>query len=121
MTPGMSLQGLRVLVVEDDFYLATDEQSALERAGATVIGPAARAEDALRLVDAEAIDCAVVDINLGEGPSFALAAALQERAIPFLFTTGYDAAAIPDAFGSVERLEKPIEDTELVAAVNRLR
>lgn len=121
MTLGISLEGLRVLVVEDDFYLATDEQSALEEAGATVVGPAAKAEDALRLIDAQSVDCAVVDINLGEGPSFAFAAALREREIPFLFTTGYDAAAIPDEFRSVERLEKPIEDADLVAAVNRLR
>ena len=119
-TPG-SLHALRVLVVEDDYYLAHDEQSALETAGATVIGPVARTEDALSLAGGSEIDCAVVDINLGAGPSFAVAAALRARSIPFVFTTGYDAAVIPEAFQNVERLEKPIDDADLVAAVMRLR
>jgi CheY-like chemotaxis protein len=116
-----SLQALRILVVEDDYYLADDERSALEAAGATVVGPAARTEDALSLADGGEIDCAVVDINLGAGPSFTVAAALRARAIPFVFTTGYDAAAIPDEFRDVERLEKPIDDADLIAAVARLR
>lgn len=119
-TPGI-LQALRILVVEDDYYLADDERSALEAAGATVVGPVARIEDALRHAGASEIDCAVVDINLSAGPSFAVAAALKARAIPFVFTTGYDVAAIPDEFQSVERLEKPIDDADLVSAVMRLR
>jgi DNA-binding response OmpR family regulator len=121
MTPSATLHGLRVLVVEDDFYLATDEQAALEAAGATVLGPTARAEEALRLADSARVDCAVVDINLGTGPGFSVAAALRERSIPFVFTTGYDAAAIPEEFRDVERLEKPVEDADLVAAVRRVR
>ena len=121
MTHPRPLQGMRILVVEDDFYLATDEQLALENAGATVIGPIATTAEALRLADPAAVDCALVDINLGGGPSFAVAAALKQRSIPFLFTTGYDAVSIPDEFRLVERLEKPIEDADLVAAVKRLR
>jgi len=107
------LEGLRVLVIEDDYYIATDEQQALQGAGAVVIGPCAQASDA--------VDCAVVDINLGRGPSFEAAATLRRRGIPFLFTTGYDAGAIPREFADVPRLEKPIREADLVAAIIRMR
>ena len=114
------LAGLRILIVEDDYYLAADGQQALEAAGGVIVGPVAKAEQALPLIDG-GIDCAVVDINLGRGPSYVVAAALAERGIPFLFATGYDAAAIPDLFRDVPSLEKPIEEAQLVAAVIRLR
>ena len=112
------LEGLRVLVIEDDYYIATDEQQALEDAGAVVIGPFAQAADAMAY--AGPVDCAVVDINLGRGPSFEAAAALRGRGLAFVFTTGYDAGAIPREFSDVPRLEKPIRETDLIGAVAHL-
>ncbi len=113
------LEGLRVLVIEDDYYIATDEQQALQGAGAVVIGPCAQASDAMAYDGP--VDCAVVDINLGRGPSFEAAATLRRRGVPFLFTTGYDAGAIPREFADVPRLEKPIREADLVAAIIRMR
>ena len=121
MTEEAALAGLRVLVVEDDFYLATDGKEALEQAGAEVVGPTAKEAEALRLASSGTVDCAVVDINLGAGPSYAVAAALREQSIPFVFTTGYDAASIPEEYRDVQRLEKPIDDRDLIEAVKRLR
>jgi DNA-binding response OmpR family regulator len=114
------LEGLRILIVEDDFYLATDQQHMLEQAGATVIGPTGDSEEAARLADPRQIDCAILDINLGRGPSFELAAMLGARGIPYLFTTGYDAAAIPSNFADIIRLEKPVRNQEAIAALRRL-
>ena len=118
---GRALDGWRILVIEDDYYLATDEQTALQTAGAQVVGPCARASEAMLLVDGGNVDCALVDINLGHGPSFEAAAVLRARGIPFLFTTGYDAATIPGEFADVARLEKPIGDKELIEAIAQLR
>lgn len=118
---GQALDGWRVLVIEDDYYLATDEQNALQTAGAQVVGPCARASEAAMLVDGGHVDCALVDINLGQGPSFEAATVLRARGIPFLFTTGYDATTIPDEFAGVARLEKPIGDKELIDAIAQLR
>lgn len=118
---GRALDGWRVLVIEDDYYLATDEQNALQTAGAQVVGPCARASEAMLLVDGGRVDCALVDINLGHGPSFEAATVLRARGIPFLFTTGYDATTIPDEFADVARLEKPIGDKELIEAIALLR
>lgn len=119
MTAKAPLVGINVLVVEDDFYLASDEKSALEKAGARVIGPCRDGDEAAGLAAAERIDCAVVDVNLGEGPDFAFARVLHRRGVPFVFVTGYDQALIPAELGIAERLEKPIRNRDLIAAVAR--
>ena len=119
MTAVGPLAGISVLVVEDDYYLASDEKAALESAGARVIGPCSDADEAAGLAALERVDCAVVDVNLGEGPSFALARTLQKQGVPFVFVTGYDHAVIPPELGPAPRLEKPIRDRDLVAAVQR--
>jgi DNA-binding response OmpR family regulator len=110
------LSGHRILVVEDDYYLATDTTRALRGAGAEVAGPCPTeqaARDELR--DARPT-AAVVDINLGGGPSFGLARTLHQEGIPFVFLTGYDEEAIPAEFAGVPRLQKPIELRRIVTA-----
>jgi DNA-binding NtrC family response regulator len=114
------LGGKRVLVIEDDYYLATDEAAALQDAGATVVACTGDPEEARILIDQQLINCALVDINLGFGPAFDTARALRDRQIPFLFTTGYDAAAIPPEFGEVPRLEKPFEQYKMIRMLERL-
>lgn len=115
-----ALAGMRILIVEDDFFLAWDEQEALEAAGAQVIGPYGDEVGAISAASEGALDCAVLDLNLGNGPSFKIAAELRAGLVPFVLTTGYDDAAIPDEFRDVERLQKPINKRELVRVVCRL-
>lgn len=120
MTGEADLRGLRVLVVEDDFYLATDTARALQGAGANVLGPCPNEEAARDALADEHPDAAVVDINLGAGPSFKLAETLKDRGIPFVFTTGYDPEVIPTEFEGVQRLQKPVPLRQIVAAVSKL-
>lgn len=119
-THDKGLAGARVLVLEDDYYLASDLQDALEAAGAIVIGPfgdEAAARDAL--ADASP-DCAFIDVNLGRGPSFEVPRALVELAVPFVFVTGYDAGTIPDEFTGVARFEKPVDAGRAIDTATRL-
>jgi DNA-binding LytR/AlgR family response regulator len=82
-----------------------------------VVGPAGSVEDALRLIDAgERIDAAVLDINLRGERVYPVAEALGEKAVPFVFATGYDAWAIPPAYAEAPRCEKPVD----VAVLARL-
>ena len=120
MTGEPNLDGRRILVVEDDYYLATDTARALRGAGAEVIGLCATEADARAELEEQRPDAAVVDINLGLGPSFKLAERLKDRGIPFVFTTGYDAEVIPAEFEQVERLEKPLQLRQIIDAVARL-
>jgi len=116
MTKG-ELSGRRVLVVEDDYFLAMDSRQWLEEAGAKVLGPVSRSDEAKPLIVPGQLDAAVVDINLGPEPSFDLAQRLKEERIPFVFMTGYDRSAIPSDYASAPRLQKPIGPSELVKAV----
>lgn len=76
--------------------------------------------ECLAVLEHEAPSCAVVDINLGKGPTFEIPVKLRERGVPFVFLTGYDADVIPLAFADVERLEKPVVASRLVKAIERL-
>jgi DNA-binding response OmpR family regulator len=119
MTPaGPKLKGLSILVVEDDYYLADDASRALARAGAKVLGPCARAAEAMALADREIPDCALLDVNLGGGPDFAAARALASLGVPIVFMTGYDARVIPHDLAAARCLQKPAESSRIVAAVS---
>lgn len=115
-----SVRGKCVLVLEDDYYLATDLKVALERAGATVIGPFGDAGEAQRAIIKGAPDGALVDVNLGLGPSFAVPRALLDRSVPFVFVTGYDADVIPQEYASAPRFEKPVDARRVDGAIAEL-
>ena len=112
------LRGYTVLVVEDDFTMALDLQASLEDAGATVLGPVSRVDDALELVwDVFDIDIAVLDINLRGERVYPVAEALRQRGIPFVFATGYDRASLPEAYAQIPLCEKPMEYERISATV----
>lgn len=110
-----SLKGCRLLVVEDDYLIATELRYSLEEAGAVVVGPAGTVRDALAVVEREGarLDGAVLDINLRDERVYPVADALAARGVPFVFTTGYDELAIPSDYARVPRCEKPIDKERL--------
>ncbi len=121
MTGAPDLSGKTILVVEDDYYVASDTAAALRGAGAVVLGPSPTAEDAAHLLEHETPTSVVLDLNLGGGgPKFEIAHRLLERGIPFVFLTGYDPDVIPDDLANIKRLQKPIALREVVEAVSRL-
>ena len=102
------LTGQRILLVEDDFYIAEDMAAQLEAGGATVVGPVASVGAAIELIEqAEPIDGAVVDVNLQGVMSWPIADALLQRGVPFVFATGYDRASIPERYSGIVCCEKP--------------
>lgn len=121
MTGAPDLTGKIVLVVEDDYYVASDTAAALRGAGAEVLGPCPTEEDALNLLEEETPTAAVLDLNLGGGgPRFEIAHVLVKRGTPFVFMTGYDPDMIPDELADVVRLQKPIALRDIVEAVSQL-
>ncbi len=116
-----TLSGCHILIVEDEFILASDLRAELAEAGAVVVGMVGTVGEALDLVEAlPRIDGAVLDVNLRGETVFPVADRLVARGVPFLFTTGYDASAIPPRFRDVVRCEKPVNMAAVVQAVGRV-
>ncbi len=53
-------------------------------------------------------------MNLGGEVVFPLADALRAQDVPFVFATGYDAWALPEAYADVPRCEKPLDSRRLL-------
>jgi CheY-like chemotaxis protein len=108
--PSDTLRGCRLLVVEDDYMIASDVSQRLEEIGVQIVGPAGSIEDALVLIEAgDPIDAAVLDINLGAQRSDQVADALLAHNVPFVFVTGYDQVMLPPLHAEVPRCEKPVQ------------
>jgi CheY-like chemotaxis protein len=118
------LAGRRILVVEDEYFLADDIVRALSALGARIVGPYGGLDEAVGIVDREiVIDAAIMDINLRDEMAFPLARALRARRIPLIFTTGYDRSSIEAEFQDVLVWSKPLDikalTHELTGMINR--
>jgi CheY-like chemotaxis protein len=116
-SPQAFLAGRRVLVVEDEYFVADDIARALREIGADVVGPFPSREDALQAVGAQPIDTAVLDINLQGEAVYPVADALRSAGIPFVFATGYDESSLPPSYRDVPRWEKPFDPGALAKAL----
>ncbi|MBR0798918.1 response regulator [Bradyrhizobium jicamae] len=109
------LSGRRVLVVEDEYFLADEVGRELRALGADIAGPAADIDDAYRLLnDGGILDGAVLDVNLREVMVFPIARELRARNVPFVFTSGYDAIVVGKEFQAVPLWEKPFNVRAMV-------
>jgi DNA-binding response OmpR family regulator len=114
------LQGVRVLVVEDEYLVATMIEKILESAGCIVLGPIPRLREALDAVDHDDYDAAVLDVNLAGERINPVVDVLSERNIPFLFVTGYGENSIPSEYAQRPRVCKPFRMAELIGALSKV-
>ena len=113
------LNGLRVLVVDDELLISDMIADALGDVGCEIVGPATSLEDGMTIARSENLDGAFLDINLKGKPSFSIAEVLTRREVPFAFLTGYDETAVPETYRQVPVLCKPFRVREVVALVRR--
>ena len=113
------LEGLRVLVVEDEFLVAMDIELALNDLGCEVVGPIAELASALRTAQRETLDLALLDVNLGGEPVTAVAEALVARAVPIVFCTGYQVENLCSRYPAAPTLMKPFQPADLRNALER--
>jgi DNA-binding response OmpR family regulator len=114
------LDGLKVLVVEDEFLVATLIEDMLESAGCVVSGPIPRVAEALEAIDRGTYDAAILDVNLGGDRVDPVADALSRRKVPFAFVTGYGTSALPGAYANRPRLCKPFKIADLLGTLTNL-
>ena len=110
-----SLSGRRILIVEDEYFIAMDLALSLGDLGAEVVGPAASVAEALALVESvgDELDGAVLDVNLRDERVYPVAEALALRGVRFVFASGYDAVLMPAAYADVPRCVKPVDKSML--------
>jgi CheY-like chemotaxis protein len=111
----------RVLIVEDEFVIALDLSYQLEEAGYEVCGPASKTAAALELIEKDAPDLALLDVNLGKGEtSWDIARVLTTRQIPFAFLTGYPGTVLPADLVDAPILAKPCQFNLVQEAIGKL-
>lgn len=114
----MDFSGKRVLVVEDEFLVALGLEDNLRSLGCVVVGPAANLAAALQAAAHEAVDAAILDVNLAGEPVFPAAEVLADRGIPFIFCSGYSGSGrLPHRFCDVPRVSKPYTSRVIAEAL----
>jgi CheY-like chemotaxis protein len=106
----------KVLVVEDEIFVATELESLLYDLGHQPVGIAADSRKALELArDAE---LAFVDLNLVDGPTgIEVGKKLADSGITVVFMTANPAQLGDGVPGTIGVIPKPVEDSELRQAV----
>ena len=103
------LSGQRVLIVEDEYFLAQDLAEYLNHRGVEVVGPVGTITDALELLRCADIQGAVLDINQRGERVYPVADALQQKQVPFVFASGYGGELEPTAYAEIPRCIKPLD------------
>jgi CheY-like chemotaxis protein len=115
----MKLDGVRVLLVEDEAIIAMTAEDMLEELGCTLAATASSLEEAFDCVEQHQFDLALLDINLNGQQSLPLAARFKEKGKPFVFTTGYGAAGSGADFADAPLVTKPYQIADLEAAIGQ--
>src|ERR1700759_66391 len=102
-----------VLLVEDEALIRMMVADMLVELGHTVVAEAGDFRTGLTLASAAEIDVAILDVNLGDHSSAAIAEVLQSRNIPFVFAPGYGSAGLPAEHKERSALRKPFQIEEL--------
>ncbi len=117
---GLKLGAPRVLVVEDEITVAMLIEDMVGELAYEVAAVVPRLEDAMRLLDSDSFDVAMLDVHLNGKTVFPFATALEERDIPYLFATAYGPRGIPEEFQDRLVLQKPFGPVELRRALMEL-
>src|SRR5262249_57299617 len=113
-----------ILIVEDDYLVATDMEAALVEAGMPVAGVATTGDEAIELADARQPVLAVMDIHLAgarDGVDVALEL-FARHGIRSVFATAHhdqDVQARAEPARPLAWVQKPYSMQSLVASVRR--
>jgi CheY-like chemotaxis protein len=114
-----ALEGVRVLLIEDEAIIAMTAEDMLEELGCEMAATASTLAEAAEAVEAGGYDIVLLDINLNGAESLPLAARLREMGRAFIFTTGYGTAGSGAGYDDVPLVTKPYQMGDLEAAIRR--
>lgn len=120
MTASSKPPARRVLIVEDEMIVSMLLEDFLAEIGHEPVGPAARLDEALAMARDEALDAALLDLNLNGKETYPVADILAARGIPFAFATGYGPGGIPERYRNGPILPKPFRRADLERVLARM-
>ncbi|WP_194164553.1 response regulator [Microvirga thermotolerans] len=107
---------MRVLILEDDPFIAMDLQALLEERAHEVVGVYSSIREVWPHLD-DGFDYALLDIDLTDGKSFDVASELQERGIPFSFVSASAPQEVPAGLEQASFIAKPFEDEAILSSL----
>jgi CheY-like chemotaxis protein len=115
---GPSFPGLRVLVVEDEAFIAMELEEMLHELRCEIIATASTVDDALAYARRGGIDGALLDLNLHGDSVLPVADELAGSAVSFILLTGYSLReSDPPLLREARRVSKPFSLSILSAAI----
>jgi len=103
----------RMLVLEAEALILLDLEQTLTEAGVETVLVAATTDDALAIVEAAALDAAILDLNLGRGGwSYDVARRLQKNGVPFVFSSGTN--DVVEGFEGIPMVLKPFSSDQMI-------
>ena len=116
-----ALEGRTILVVEDESLVAMLLETILEDMGCATLGPVSTIDEALAVIaDGSSFDGALLDVNVAGKEVFPVAAALKERGVPFVFSTGYGEGGLPEEWRGHPTIQKPFTEDAVQQALMRV-
>lgn len=109
------LAGKTILLVEDEMLIMMLAEDYLHQLGCTSILVAGTTRQALEAIADHDIDAAMLDMNLHGETSDAVADALSDKGVPFLFVTGYVGPSLSERHAHRSVLNKPYGANQLNA------
>lgn len=116
-SPNGTLKGIRVLIVEDEAPIALQLEDMLVESECVVIGPASRVAQALKLIEENDVDAAVLDLNIAGELVYPVANALEALGLPYIFATGYDISNLAEPYRHRPVILKPFSRREVLKAI----
>jgi CheY-like chemotaxis protein len=112
------LHGARVLVVEDEFFVAISLVTEIESAGGVVVGPYNSVAAAVRAVESADVSAAILDANLIDRDVTPVAMLLAARNVPIVLHTGIGMPAeLKRVHPSLRVILKPTPPAEVLCAL----
>lgn len=120
MSKAPVLENRRILIAEDEYYVADELAKAVRLFGGTVLGPVGTQREALALLASEDATVAIVDIVLQEETAYPLVQELIARNVPLVFATGLATEDILPPYRDLPRWVKPYLPLALVATLKHV-
>ncbi|MFN4282700.1 MAG: response regulator [Alphaproteobacteria bacterium] len=117
-SPFASLEGLNILIVEDEAAVSFLVEDMLQDLGCTAVWHASSVREALDIVAQHRPDAAVLDVNLRDELAYPVAERLDAMEVPFIFATGYGRRGIPADWLIKPVVQKPFDAEALREALN---